>query len=374
MVSDTEAASQARLYSNEQGGRAIAVAPNRKASWRMVGWPNDSMAETAALEGCQVFANEPCVLVASGDHVLPKDEKGPWQRPSSRVAYAGEFDPKLIPIISPARRDAAEAGYRRVVGAKAMALHPWGRIFVGTGEDQAAAETAALKLCNEDPDRKGAGGPCFLYAVGDQVVLPARRTSPEPRVTLPVSALERIALVANSVSANAANRLRREYGSLRSHKAIALHVASGQAFTWSAAFSAGMAEQWALEGCQLEHNSPCILLAVDDELRAPEPKLAPARSMERITYQGPLRWDMLPWDLLDRPAIANYRNLPEAKAIAIRPNKAEALVASGKASQAEAERSALSECNGEEKSSLPCFIYASGMQVILPARRTEAPR
>src|SRR5690348_6933724 len=84
------------------------------------------------LEGCQVFANEPCMLVASGDHVLPKEEKDNWQRPSSRVVYAGEFDPNLIPILHPARREAIEVtSYRGLTGAKAMALHPRGRVFVG---------------------------------------------------------------------------------------------------------------------------------------------------------------------------------------------------------------------------------------------------
>jgi hypothetical protein len=316
------------------------------------------------------------MLVVSGDHVLPKNKEGTWQvRPSPRAAYAGQFDPKQIPAFSQAHHDAAEVpSYQGLTGTKAMALHPWGRVFVGTGVDQTDAETTALKACNEDPDRKGANGPCYLYAVGNQVVLPSRRTAPEPGVLRPVSPLERVALAASSVSTNAANRVRREYGSLRTHKAIALHVASGQTFIWDAAFSVDMAEQWALEGCQLEHNSPCILLAVDDELRAPVPKLAPAQSMERITYQGPLRWDMMPWDLVHRPAIADYRNLPEAKAIAIRPNKARAVVASGKATQVAAERAALADCNGAEKSPWPCFIYASGMQVVLGERRSEAGR
>jgi len=36
----------------------------------------------------------------------------------------------------------------------------------------------ALKQCNDDPDRNGQGGPCLLYAVGDQVVLPQRSLKP----------------------------------------------------------------------------------------------------------------------------------------------------------------------------------------------------
>ena len=44
--------------------------------------------------------------------------------------------------------------------------------------DQRVAEEDALKACDSDPARKAENAPCFLYAVGDQVVLPRRLKTP----------------------------------------------------------------------------------------------------------------------------------------------------------------------------------------------------
>ena len=95
-----------------------------------------------------------------------------------RVRYAGRFDPEQIPIFTPElRRRDDIAGYAASDGPKAAAFHPWGRrLFVVRGAaSQRAAEQEALAACNADPTRKGENGPCFLYAVGDQVVLHASR-------------------------------------------------------------------------------------------------------------------------------------------------------------------------------------------------------
>ena len=46
--------------------------------------------------------------------------------------------------------------------------------------DQRVAEEDALKACDSDPARKAENAPCFLYAVGDQVVLPRRLKAPLP--------------------------------------------------------------------------------------------------------------------------------------------------------------------------------------------------
>ncbi|HMF12804.1 MAG TPA: serine hydrolase domain-containing protein, partial [Gemmataceae bacterium] len=51
-------------------------------------------------------------------------------------------------------------------------------MFIVSGIGQFEAEELALKQCNDDPDRKGRDGACFLYAVGDQVVLPQRSFKP----------------------------------------------------------------------------------------------------------------------------------------------------------------------------------------------------
>jgi hypothetical protein len=97
-----------------------------------------------------------------------------------RLAYDGVFDVKLVPIVSEIIRQRADiAGYREQRAPKAMALHPQGRLLVAHGAaSQREAEQKALSDCNTDPQRGGRDGPCFLYAVGDQVVLRQRRTTP----------------------------------------------------------------------------------------------------------------------------------------------------------------------------------------------------
>jgi hypothetical protein len=97
-----------------------------------------------------------------------------------RVSYAGSFDPQQIPAVKESDRSRPDiVSYKAFTGPKAAALHPYGLIFVTTGaESQFAAEAKALEDCNEDPARGGRDGPCLLYSVGDQVVLPKRSRFP----------------------------------------------------------------------------------------------------------------------------------------------------------------------------------------------------
>ena len=95
-----------------------------------------------------------------------------------RVRYSGVFNPEQVPNRSPTeRRGRSLAAYAEASGPKAAAIHPWGGRFfpVISGPTDAAAAVLALQTCNGDPERAGRDGPCFLYAVGNQVVLPERR-------------------------------------------------------------------------------------------------------------------------------------------------------------------------------------------------------
>jgi hypothetical protein len=81
----------------------------------------------------------------------------------------------MVPFRSDPQKDSALTGYSKLNGPKAMAIRPnASKIAVGTGDTVAEAEAKALAACN-DPDP---AYPCFLYAVGDKVVLPLRRTEP----------------------------------------------------------------------------------------------------------------------------------------------------------------------------------------------------
>jgi class 3 adenylate cyclase len=167
-------------YQNSSDHKAIAVSPP-SGSWRIFGWGDPTTAEERALEGCEARYGKPCVLAAVDEAVQVPLPDGEWPRGAMpRVEYAGLFDPQQIPAATEALRQRSDvAGYREKQGAKAAAFHPWGRIFIATGGmTQREAEEQALADCNEDLQRKGRDGPCFLYAVGDHVVLPKRLTSP----------------------------------------------------------------------------------------------------------------------------------------------------------------------------------------------------
>jgi hypothetical protein len=49
---------------------------------------------------------------------------------------------------------------------------------VSGAASQRAAEMRALQECSLDVSQSGFDPPCYLYAVGDQVILPQRRTQP----------------------------------------------------------------------------------------------------------------------------------------------------------------------------------------------------
>jgi hypothetical protein len=97
-----------------------------------------------------------------------------------RVIYAGVFDPQQIPVLVDSNRNKPDVqAYRTISGPKAAAIHPWGRLFIASGtSSQKAAEEKALADCTSDPSRGGRGGPCWLYAIGNDVVLYRRSTAP----------------------------------------------------------------------------------------------------------------------------------------------------------------------------------------------------
>jgi hypothetical protein len=283
-----------------------------------------------------------------------------------RVRYDGQFEPSRMPFVSATVRQRPDvAGYAAAAGPKAMAIHPWGRVFTSAGApDQRAVETRALADCNTDPNRKGVDGPCLLYAVGNHVVLPQRLSEPrKPAKTI----AEAVAHVARTSVSEVYNRE-------GVHKALAVEIESGRAYRRVNFRSAGLAEQFALEGCELMYALPCVLIASNGELRAPDPYTEPKRDMPRLRYEGAFRVDMVPFqiDPDKNKVLTEYATLREAKAMAIAPSPPRIRVGTG-ASTAEAEAKALAACN-EGDQAHPCFIYAVNNRVVLPQRRTEASR
>jgi class 3 adenylate cyclase len=158
--------------------RAIAFAPVAGAHWWTQEWLGSQTAEEKVLERCQIRFGEPCRLVAAETRMTPASESGVHDM--ARLRYSGKFDPEQIPGVRhliAARPDVA--GYARASGPKAAAIHPRGVLAISVGAPtQALAEARALKLCSDDKATRDGDGPCLLYAMGDDVVLDKRLTSP----------------------------------------------------------------------------------------------------------------------------------------------------------------------------------------------------
>ena len=91
-----------------------------------------------------------------------------------------ELDPDRIPGV---RSNVASRpdvlGYASVAGPKAAAIHVRGVFTVITSTmTQRGAEVQALKACNDDPASRRSDGACYLYAVGNDVILPQRLSAP----------------------------------------------------------------------------------------------------------------------------------------------------------------------------------------------------
>lgn len=170
----------AREYADDKFHKAQAASISPPGLWRATARENPELAKEAALENCQVFFGVPCVLIATDSSLPPIRDNGDWARSDMpRVRYSGPVHPDQIPGGRNFGKRADIAGYLSAKSYKAMALHPTARLFVITGAASPyEAEDRSLNLCNNDPQRNGANGQCFLYASGDQVVLPQRLRKP----------------------------------------------------------------------------------------------------------------------------------------------------------------------------------------------------
>jgi hypothetical protein len=185
-VTEGERESLANRIEKDPSHKAIAVATENHATFATAGWATGPAAEIGALEACQLAQGKPCALVAVDDQVEAAKDGPPVLRDMQRTRYAGLFDLDQIPRARPELlRRTDVMNYRSAAGPKAAAFHNVGALFVVIGgSGQFEAEELALSQCNDDPSRpgrKGAGGPCFLYAVGNQVVLPQRSVKPLTR-------------------------------------------------------------------------------------------------------------------------------------------------------------------------------------------------
>jgi hypothetical protein len=329
----------------------------------VTGNANGTDVATKALESCQINFGSPCVLAMVDDNILPAPANGSeTPRDMARVRYRGFFDSIQIPLLEPDELKRADiSGYKATTGPKAAALHVTGRLAVATkAADQRTAEETALADCNRD--RKGNNAPCYLYAAQDRVVLPMRLTAPRPAATTVADAL--LLVVAN-------DRIAESYRTDREHKALALELDGARTYKFSGAADRNAAEQLALEFCQVRWNMPCVLVASDDELRAPDPTATPRRTSPRMSYTGTYKLDMVPlFSNRQTKELVDYPTLTGPKAMAIGATPLRARIATG-ANDKDAQAKALAACNDPPDSPIPCILYAVNDRVILPQRRTE---
>jgi hypothetical protein len=130
----------------------------------------------------------------------------------------------------------------------------------------------------------------------------------------------------------------------------------------------------ALEGCQLRFESPCKLLAVNDEIAKSAGPNA-EQDMPRLKYSGGFDVDKLPIvkDVLrKRVDVQSYLSTQRPKAIAIHP-LGQMIVVSGFSTDREAADAALARCDfapGRKKSDGPCYLYSVNNDVVISQRRT----
>jgi hypothetical protein len=164
-----------REYVDSPPNKAQAIEPKDGSPWRSTKREDLDAAADRALEACQLRYAKPCALLALNEEIAA--EGAPVTKDMPRLQYAGEFDLAKIPIIrAPVRARADIQGYSGAPGPKAIAIHPWGTLFISTGKANLRdAQDAALAECNADRTRNSKDGNCFVYAVGNQVVLAERR-------------------------------------------------------------------------------------------------------------------------------------------------------------------------------------------------------
>ncbi len=154
--------------------RSMVLAPKAKTRWWSADWPSAEQAVTKDLERCQAFYQEPCAVLAVDDKVLARPADGSWAvMDAPKAHYGGDYDPEQIPGVRASVLARPEVStYANATAPKAMAYNAHGIVsVVAKATSQHQAETDVLDLCNSDPSRKDADGPCFLYAIENRVVL-----------------------------------------------------------------------------------------------------------------------------------------------------------------------------------------------------------
>jgi hypothetical protein len=164
-------------YEDGRANKGQAIELISGNPWRSVVHEDQAVAGDRTLEGCQLRYGKPCALIAVNEEIAAEGEL--TSRDMPRLHYTGEFDLAKIPAIRLVTRNRPDLqNYFTASPPKAIAIHPWGKIFISQSNASIKeAEEAALAKCNNDPERNGRDGSCFLYASNNDVVLSKRLMS-----------------------------------------------------------------------------------------------------------------------------------------------------------------------------------------------------
>jgi hypothetical protein len=166
-------------YEKAKINKALVVNVKKAEYWETADQDSMSVTGERTLEGCQLKFGSPCKLLAVNDE-LARAVGPSGEQDMSRLQYSGGFDLNQLPIVKDDVRKRADVqGYLSAPQPKAIAVHPIGQMFVFSGRSTAkeAAETV-LARCNLASGRKKSDGPCYLYALNNDVVITKRQTAP----------------------------------------------------------------------------------------------------------------------------------------------------------------------------------------------------
>jgi hypothetical protein len=168
--------SQPSSYGCDKCPHHLAVQPVYRQYFRSEHHEDETMAGDRTLEACQLRFAKLCALIAVNEDIMAEGQL--IYRDMPRLLYSGQFDLSQIPIITLATRTRFDVqNYWAAPEPKAIAIHPWGTFFIATGSGTSnEAQETVLTKCNNDFIRSKEDGPCFLYAINNEVVLSQRRT------------------------------------------------------------------------------------------------------------------------------------------------------------------------------------------------------
>jgi hypothetical protein len=178
--SETARGAIIRDYEDAKANKGQAIEPVSGDTWRSSGHEDPAVAGDRTLEGCQLRFGKPCWLIAVNEEIIADGQLVAKDMP--RMHYSGTYDPQEIPIIRSVIRELSKVqDYGKLTEPKAMAIHPWGQIFVSQSRASLReAEQTALDECNNNQTTRfnGKDGNCFLYASNNDVVISKRLMSP----------------------------------------------------------------------------------------------------------------------------------------------------------------------------------------------------